>query len=306
MRSPFLLGLCLATALAYPGLAQAQIIDHSNPSTARDDLVANQSYAWGPLFLGGLCRLTDKGTDETASVFSRDPVNITRFETSFVFQIHSGGPGDTSDGTGNCADGLTFTIQNQGVHALGGTGGSLGYAGILASVCVKFDTVPNAWEHAPDPSVSSTGFYALGETPAGGIDLLPDGINLRSQHPFRVDMKYDGRALQVRISDTTTGAASVQSYLVNIPKIIGSRTAFAGFTAATGFGSSAQDIHKWYFASPPLLSQHSRKSGVGRVQAAQRHPAPNTMVAAWPMGALPKVQATALRTVLLERGGRAP
>src|SRR5689334_19156620 len=125
------------------GAAQAQIIDHSNPAAGNDDLVANQSYAWGPMFLGGVCRLTDKGTSETGSIFSREKVNITQFRNAFEFQIFSGGPGDTTNGEGNCADGLTFTIQNARPEALGAEGGSLGYEGIPHSVAIKFDCVPN-------------------------------------------------------------------------------------------------------------------------------------------------------------------
>ena len=122
---------------------------------------------------------------------------------------------------------------------------------------MKFDTVPNDG----DPSVSNTGLFASGQGPFGGYDMLKNGVKLRNQHPFGVDMKYNGRLLQVRITDVVNGATSHQSYTVNIPRAIGSRTAFVGFTVATGFGSSAQDLLKWYFAAPPLLYQGSSASG---------------------------------------------
>src|ERR1041385_2857553 len=86
--------VCAVVGLSAPVSGRTQVIDHSNPSTGNDDLVATQSYAWGPMFLGGICRLTDKGSSETAAIFSRNRVNISQFETSFVFQILSGGPGD--------------------------------------------------------------------------------------------------------------------------------------------------------------------------------------------------------------------
>ena len=301
MKNPARLLLALAV-IVYPGIARAQIIDHSNPSSGNDDLVANQSYAWGPIFLGGVCRLTDKGTSETSSIFSREKVNITRFETSFVFQILSGGPGDTSDGEGNCADGLTFTIQNHGADALGADGGSLGYEGITRSVCIKFDTVPNGG----DPSVSSTGLFVNGQAPFGGYDLLSDGVKLRSQHPFRVDVAYDGRMLRVHIVDMTTGAASLQSYTVDIPRAVGGRTAHVGFTAATGLGSSAQDLLKWYFASAnigrfgqgPAADRKEVASSAVRREVAKA-PAKGAVVAAWPLGPTPKIKPPMTRTARL-------
>jgi hypothetical protein len=295
MKGPVFLAVAI---LLLPTIAHAQIIDHSNPALGNDDVVSNQSYAWGPIFLGGICRLTDKGTSETSSIFSRERVNITRFETSFVFQILSGGPDDASEGEGNCADGLTFTIQNQGADALGAAGGSLGYEGIARSLCIKFDTVPND----SDPSVSSTGLFVNGQAPYGGHDLMQDGIKLRSQHPFRVDMAYDGRVLRIRIADTTTGASSLQSYPVDIPRIVGGNTAHVGFTAATGLGSSAQDVLKWYFASPPLR-RFGRQSGSGATRVASsagRDAAGPTSkpktVAAWPVGSVPKLKAPMTRT----------
>jgi len=287
MRVRTLIGLSAALFLAGSNPGRAQIIDHSHPSAGNEDLVATQSYPWGPMFLGAVCRMTDKGTDEAASIFSREKVNITRFRNSFEFQILSGGPGDTTTGEGNCADGITFTIQNAAPDALGGGGGSLGYAGIPHSVALKLDCVPNPG----DPSVSSTGLFVNGAVPIGGTDLLQDGISLRSQHPFRVDMEYDGRILGVEITDMLTGVVSTRVYKIDIPATIGSRVAYVGFTAATGLGSSAQDLHKWYFASEPLpVLFQGRSERVSNLRSS-RHKAlvpEGATVAAWPTTTMPR------------------
>jgi hypothetical protein len=66
------------------------------------------------------------------------PLNIQHFTTDFTFQITPPGP--------NSTDGMTFTIQNQGLTAHGGIGGALGYQGVTPSVAVKFDTFNNAGE----------------------------------------------------------------------------------------------------------------------------------------------------------------
>ena len=149
--------------------------------------------------------------------------------------------------------------------ALGGSGGGLGYEGREHSIAIKFDPTPNGG----DPSYRCTGLYTNGQGPYGGIDLLPQGVNIRNQHPFRVDMDYDGRTLQVRITDMVTQATARQSYPIDIAKTIGSPIAFVGFTAATGLGSAAQDIQKWFFTSPPLSEGLQEEVWRSRLQGAQ-------------------------------------
>ena len=217
------------------------------------------------------------------SVFSKRRVNITQFANSFVFQIPCGGPDDPSDGTGNLADGLTFTLQANSPQSLGGSGGGLGYEGMAHSVAIKFDPTPNGG----DPSYSSTGLFTNGQGPYGGTDLLREGINFRSQHPFRVDMEYDGRVLDVHITDLVTNTSAAQTYRLNIAQTIGSRAAFVGFTAATGLGSAAQDILKWYFTSPEPTAGLSEDGWQKRLRTAQQGAQGQAIAksaSAWPTG----------------------
>ena len=60
--------------------------------------------------------LTNGGTAQASSAFWTTPVNIQAFTTNFTFQLSNA-----------AADGFTFTIQNAGKTALGGSGGGLGY-----------------------------------------------------------------------------------------------------------------------------------------------------------------------------------
>ncbi|BDI33733.1 hypothetical protein CCAX7_57840 [Capsulimonas corticalis] len=275
--------LVLAAAALLPISARAQVIDHSNP-TSNNDLVANQSYPWGPVFMGGVCRLTDKGTSEICTIFYKDRVNVAKFKNSFEFQIISGGPfDDATQSYPNVADGMTFTLQATAVSAIGLGGGNLGYGTIDHSVAVKFDCAPNP---EGDPSGSCTGLFVNGQAPFGGIDLLPAKIDLRSQHPFRVEMDYDHAVLRVRITDLATAATAVQTYNVDIPATIGSPSAFVGFTAATGLGSSAHDLHSWYWNSPPFGSTASkstpREANVAACPAPSQSARGKKIVAPWP------------------------
>jgi fibronectin type 3 domain-containing protein len=182
---------------------------------------------------GSSLQLTDGGTAETASVFSSNAFDVTRFTTQFNFQLLNA-----------MADGFTFAIQGVAPNAVGAGGGGLGYAGLAKSVALKFDLYNNAGE-----GTSSTGLYTNGATPtnAGSINLVPAGINLRSGHVFSASMTYDGTTLKATITDTNTNVSASQSYAVNIPAIVGGNTAYVGFTAGAGGLSANQNIRSWTY-----------------------------------------------------------
>jgi hypothetical protein len=182
----------------------------------------------------GLLQLTNGGSSEAGSAWFNSTVNITQFTNDFAFQLVNPN-----------ADGITFTIQNTGLSALGNSGGSLGYSGIGNSISLKFDLYNNNGE-----GVDSTGLYqngALPTTPAS--DLSGAGINLHSGDKFSVHMTYNGTTLAMSITDGTTGAVYNTSWSINIPQVIGSSTAYVGFTGGTGGLTATQNIQTWSFVS---------------------------------------------------------
>jgi hypothetical protein len=182
----------------------------------------------------GLVQLTNGGSTEAGSAWFNTTVNITQFTNDFAFQLVNPN-----------ADGITFTIQNAGLSALGNTGGSLGYAGIGNSVAVKFDLYNNSGE-----GIDSTGLYQNGAMPAmPASDLSSSGINLHSGDKFSVHMTYNGATLSMTITDGSTGAVYNTSWSINIPQVIGSNTAYVGFTAGTGGLTATQNIQTWSFVS---------------------------------------------------------
>jgi hypothetical protein len=62
--------------------------------------------------------LTDGGPNEAGSIYYAAPQNVQAFTTDFTFDICC----EVTE-----ADGLTFTIQNDGPEAVGSVGGGLGY-----------------------------------------------------------------------------------------------------------------------------------------------------------------------------------
>ncbi len=183
-------------------------------------------------------QLTNGGLNEAGSAFYATPVNIQYFTTNFTFQLSN-----------PAADGITFTIQNNGPTALGTHGGGLGYAGIPNSVAIKFDLFNNAGE-----GPNSTGLYINGAYPTvPAINLTGTGINLHSGDYFNATMTYDGTTLTMTLTDAITLATWSQSFTINIPAIVGGNTAYVGFTGGTGALTSSQKVTSWtYTPGPPL------------------------------------------------------
>ena len=191
---------------------------------------------------GARLRLTDGGIGEIASAWYTNKVNIQSFAQQFSFQI-----------TNPSADGMTFAIQNVETTAFGPGGGGLGYGagtpggngGIPTSVAVKFDLYNNDGE-----GIDSTGLYVNGASPTiPAIDMTSSGVNLHSGDVFDVWMTYDGTALAMQITDTTTQATFTTSWTIDIPATVGGDTAYVGFTGATGGASSTQEVLNWMFTS---------------------------------------------------------
>ncbi len=84
------------------------------------------------------------------------------------------------------------------------------------------------------------------------------GIDLHSQHPFQVDMVYDGTVLHTTITDTVTLATANQSYVVDIPSQVGDGMAYVGFTAATGGFIAVQEVLDWTFGSAESTPNYYR------------------------------------------------
>jgi Legume lectin domain len=201
---------------------------------------------------GGPILLTGKHDLQTGGVFCTNPVNVKKFHSVFRFQTTAGNA---------AADGLTFCIQSESPHALGGPGGGLGYGPdpnnpndpgfkITKSVALKFDLFDN---QTIQPG-SFLGLYKNGDSPTAGnaiggeITLTALGIDLHSGHQFLVTLNYDGTTLQMALKDMTLQTQITRSFAIDIPSIAGN-TAHVGFTAGTGLSSADQEILSWQFSS---------------------------------------------------------
>jgi hypothetical protein len=213
------------------------IFDHSSGFSNDTDLTTNGDSFISPT--EHVIRLTSADT-QTGSVFSHNRITISQFTTSFQVRLHEGTQPDY-------ADGFTFVIQANDPTALGQKTSGLGYQGIGHSVAVKFST----FQHPGDPSNSTTGLVVNGGNPGGGVDTIPSGVLLNSQDTKQIDMTYDGASLTERIEDLQTHDVFTTTYLVDIVSVIGSDTAYIGFTGASGSKDfwQLEDVANWSFTS---------------------------------------------------------
>jgi hypothetical protein len=187
-------------------------------------------------------QLTNGGTSQAGSVFWNAPINIQAFTTTFEFQL--------SNAQGN---GITFTIQNMGPTALGGSSAGLGYQDIQKSVAVKF----NFYDYQGEGS-DSTGVYTDGEPPVlPTVDISPSGIQLGSGDSIQATITYDGTNLILNLLDLVTNDTFTMKQAINIPQVVGGNTAYVGFTGGTGGLSASQKILTWTYSTqsvPPAFT----------------------------------------------------
>jgi hypothetical protein len=223
-------GSVLATASYTINIVGTTYVNYPNGGFTASSLSLN----YGATVTGGLLQLTDGGTGENRTAWFATRVPVQNFVTDFTFQQLNA-----------AADGMTFTIQNDNVWALGGAGAGLGYQGIPQSVAVKFDIYNNVSEGA-----DSTGLYTNGAAPTvPAVNLSSTGIVLLSGDLMHAHMVYDGTNLTMTLTDTVTNATVTEAFPVNIPSIVGSNTAWVGFTGGTGGFSATQNVLSWSYSA---------------------------------------------------------
>jgi hypothetical protein len=203
--------------------------------SSTENLVGN-GYAQGDrgaMNHEGVLHMTDGSDHQARSVWYGSAVPIERFTTHFSYRV---GGGDKT------ADGLTFTILNGQTSTLGADGRGLGYGNIGgASQAIAF----NMFNFAKYGS--TFGFASNGERPATNTDM--GAIDLHSGHTFKVTVSYDGRELDVNVTDASDRTKSFNaSKRIDLPAAIGAKEAIVGFTAATGDNSSDQEILSWNYS----------------------------------------------------------
>jgi Legume lectin domain len=180
-------------------------------------------------------RLTNGGYRQAGSAWAPTAIDPHQsFTTTFEVSLHGHGPG---------ADGFAFVLQNNGVRALGGTGGGLGYRGRTPSVEVEFDIFRNLG----DPDGNHVAVMANGH-PEQHLVSAPAPFPMFGT-PFAATVAYDAPSTTLSVWVHPIGAPATGSPLlsrvINLGTVLGSTASYAGFTAGTGDISAVQDILSW-------------------------------------------------------------
>jgi fibronectin-binding autotransporter adhesin len=258
----------------------------------------------GATVSGDVLTLTTNVNNQTRSAWftTKEPTNS--FTASFDYIR---GP----NGSGNPADGATFTIQNQSATALGGGGGSLGYNGI---------TTPNAGLllNIYNPNGRGIAFRTNGTTgtytAVAPVDIFnSNGAAGTNTGPVTFNLTYDGTAHTLAIVLTQgTNSFTLPTQTLDLSTVgaagAGGGTVWVGFTGATGGENSDQRIANFSFnltgTSPPPISTYTNAVTIPDAAAVTITPKLTTGVTTFAMGNLSMGSGAAL-TVTPDTGSLA-
>lgn len=234
---------------------------------------------------GTVLRVVPSGGNLAGAAYSTTAVMLgaaATFSTQFQFRL-------TNPGGVDPADGFTFVVAAS-PNGLGGAGFGMGYNGVSAnSIAVEFDTYnngipgsslgyfstePNSSNHVAIDvggaltNSSASNVYGLsscgfpGGTPSQNAvanGCMTDG-NL-----WTVNIGYNGAtsALSVTLFDPAKGFSFValNNYNIDLSALLGTNTAYVGFTSSTGAGWTNHDIVNWTLTNDTSLTSQTPEPG---------------------------------------------
>ncbi len=188
-------------------------------------------------------RLTDFFV-QSGSAFTTNTISLSNnasFSSAFQFQItNSLGDYNLNKEDGAGADGLVFAIQIKSNEA-GGDGGGIGYAGILNSLGIEFDT----WNNG---SIDGDNGNHVGINLNGNMDSvvrqnLTPRLNNGNIWSAWVDYNGATNLLEVRLSENNERPEDAfLSHTVDLVNVLEQTDAYIGFTSGTGAAAGTHDI----------------------------------------------------------------
>lgn len=171
--------------------------------------------------------LTDGGGNERAAYWYPEPLTIpTGGQMEFAFSYLASG--------NRQADGITLTLQTEGVDAIGGIGGSLGYVGITGkTVAYQINLYDGYVEGSNFVTSNVSGNY-----------LATGPVQFSSGHSIDVVLVYDADAQTITetLTDTVTGSKFSRTYSgIDLAAVLG-QTAYIGFTGGSGGDTAIQTV----------------------------------------------------------------
>ncbi|MBS0468696.1 MAG: PEP-CTERM sorting domain-containing protein [Proteobacteria bacterium] len=252
--APAILALAAAATQAQAGV----VIDYANFTGACGD--GTLTCVGSAATPSSVLRLTPAAGGQAGAGYSTTALTLgtgATFSTSFQFQL-------SQAGGINPADGLTFVLA-KATNGLGIAGGGLGYQGVPNSVAIEFDTFDNGEVGGSNHvGVDKNGSLASAavSSPYGVSNCqlpssyLADGC-MSNGKVWSAFINYDGSTQKLNVSVQQQGLALIQlvsDYSIDIASVLGSNSAFVGFTAATGAGLENHDILNWKLANDTSIT----------------------------------------------------
>ncbi len=269
----------LAAIAALVVLAGTTPVLAQSPNFPNFSSIANLTLNGNAAQNGNVLRLTPNTTNQAGSAWfnTQQPVSAA-FSTTFSFQLSGANTvigGCILNPFGFCpADGISFTIQNSALTALGPDGCGIGFGdsstgctpptgGITNSVAVEFDIFQNP----DDPSnnhVSVQSCLTSANSRDPGVCRIADNpnvqpVNMSDGNPHLVTITYappaggsgpgtldvilDNNDLFPPTPTNPTGGVAFDMTAISL----NGGNAWVGFTAATGGADDNQDILSWTF-----------------------------------------------------------
>ena len=224
--------------LSTPGLTEPLPIrsfhtDFSNLS----DFVVQYDQAVGSGFKGPHIEnhelvIIDDHLGEAAAVWLKKPVLLENSVVNFRFRIEN-----PPDNPGDLADGFTLCFQSLGTRAIGGHGGSLGYAGLPKSCCLAIRLFN---QHSKGRIF--WGFDAGGNGPETNTPIDA----LRLGHEYAIELRLNGKDLAAKMFDGNRLVSSVAASRNFGSRFnVRNRPVWIGFTGGTGMGFARVQVTRF-------------------------------------------------------------
>ena len=177
------------------------------------------------------------------------------FIVRFDFTIGDRDAGDAKDNSAAGADGLAFVIQNDDLGALGMVGDGIGYAGIVNSLAVEFDTYndsypkQNKWN---EPNGNHVAVQTRGPAPNTSFHNSLTTLQMNTAIPdlnnggnVQIDYNYVPNTFRVLINNNVY--ISIPDF--NLEKYLkfDKGNAYIGFTGACANSREYHSISSWFF-----------------------------------------------------------
>ena len=178
--------------------------------------------------------LTDGVQNAAVAVWYQQPVTLP---TSGTFTVQF----DYQAGGNKAADGVTLAFQNQGLSAVGGTGGSLGYVGITGPTAAYQINIYNGHTIGSNFVTNNT----------SGSYLATGNVSFSSGDLIQVTLEFDvnSQTLTENLTDTVTKATFSRTYPnINLANLLGA-TAILGFTGGDGGSTSIQTVSAFSYSN---------------------------------------------------------